>query len=1304
MEAAEGVAAVAQAKAAARSLDAYVPRLVVDWIAGDPQASTRWRAVDGTLVFADVSGFTPLSERLARKGRRGAEELTDVLNHVFGELLGIAGGHGGDLLKFGGDALLLLFTGDDHPRRAAVAAAEMQVALRTVGRIDTGSGEVRLRMSVGVHSGELLLFLVGATHRELLITGPGATETVRMEAAADAGEVLLSGPCTERLPSAWVGEAKEGGRLLRLNRASGSHPPDPQVSSTSPSSTEGVPACLRDHLQTAPPDGEHRQATLAFLQFKGLEVYLEAKGPDTVASALDDLLVACQSASARHDVTLLATDVDADGGKVLFAAGAPHARDNDDDRMLQALREVLDTPLALAVRAGVNRGSAFAVDVGSDDRRTYAVMGDPTNLAARVMGKAPMGGLVATEAVVERLRTDFELRRMEPFVVKGKSQPISAFEVGAVRGGRRTAVVSDRPLLGRQREIDRLDEAVAALTAGRGSRLAFVGEAGLGKSRLVERLLSVTADRPQLVVEGGQYAIHNPYFALRAPLRAWLGTSLDDPAEVVAERLQAETAAHAPHLGPWLALANPVLGIELVESAEVARLDPTFRRRRMGEVLHELLTASMAPAVLVVEDAHWLDDASADLLRPWIAAERADPWLVCLTRRDVAGGLDVGDDAGVDVHRLDPLSPEAARELLYQGAGDRPLSPSIVDALADRSAGNPLFLQELLAAAAETGTADDLPDRVEPLIAARIDRLAADDRRLLLTASVLGARFTGDHLGALLDEDVGRVGVRLGALDRFLESDPRGELRFRHALIREVSYNTLPFRRRRELHARAGAVLEAEPERPLALLSLHWFHAQEFAKAWATAIEAAEEAVRASAPVEATALYRRAVESARALRSVPAPDLARTYLALGTQAEIAGRYDEARAALREARLLSRDRPADAVSVMLKDGWVCERSKRYSAALRWYSRALRTLDDADPDDPHVVRLRGETLKAYGAARLRQGRFKEGIPWVEQAIEHLQRVDDRAGLAHAYYLMDWGLTDAGDAQGAEPWRARALPIYEELGDLAGQANVLNNLGVDAYYEGRWDDALDLYERSRIARAQVGDVVQMGTAANNIAEILSDQGRLDEAAVLFEEARRVWRGTNFPVGHGLAVSNLGRVAARAGRFEEADARYDEATRLFEEIGAGAFLLETEARRAERHVLAGEPAPALELADRVCSQYQRTGGATPVIAALAHRCAGAALAQQGDLAGARRRFDESLTIARAASADYEVALTLEARHRLAGAPDGDGVRAAEAIFERLGVVSTPDVPTSVCRGDQPLVREPGAPPRRSRRRRRRR
>lgn len=440
----------------------YLPRLAIEWAGSDP--STILRVVDGSLVFADVSGFTALSERLARKGRQGAEELTETLSRCFGDLLRVAYDAGGSLIKFGGDALLLLFDGDDHASRACASALGMRSTMAETGRVHTTVGDVRLRMSVGVHSGEVHLFRVGRSHRELVITGPAASAVVDMEGTAAAGEIVVSSATAAQVPSAFVGAPKGPGFLLRSVNVDVPAVPTP-APSASAGVAEAVPVALRDHLLDGAAESEHRHVSIAFVHFDNVDAVVAEQGPEALAAALDALVGDVQDAADEHGVTFLASDVDHDGGKLILVTGAPRAIDDGEGRMLRCLRRIADGPRLLPVRIGVNHGHVFVGAVGPPFRRTYTVMGDAVNLAARVMAKAAPGQVLATAAVVDGAATTFDAAPLEPFMVKGKREPVRAFAVGAA--GARRAETAALPLEGREAELLALS---AALERAQGPR------------------------------------------------------------------------------------------------------------------------------------------------------------------------------------------------------------------------------------------------------------------------------------------------------------------------------------------------------------------------------------------------------------------------------------------------------------------------------------------------------------------------------------------------------------------------------------------------------------------------------------------------------------------------------------------------------------------------------------------------------------------------------------------------------------------------------------------------------------------
>ncbi len=1256
----------------------YLPRILIQWLAEFPEET--YRRVDGSIAFVDISGFTRLSERLARRGNVGAEELADAIGTCFARLLGVAYGNDGGLIKFGGDALLLLFTGPDHPAKAARAAVGMCRALRDIGSTSSAAGRVTLRMSVGVHSGSFDFFLVGASHRELIVTGPAASETVLMESTADAGEIAVSAATAAALPAAVVGQAKGPGFLLRKEPGGLSKPRhDPEFSVPPEDLLQAIPTAIREQVLAGLNEPEHKRVTVAFIHFDGTDELIAGRGPAVAAEALAELLSDVQQVVDRHGICFLATDVDRDGGKVILTAGAPTASGDDEERMLLALREIVDKERALPVRVGVNRGHVFAGDIGPPYRRTYTVMGDAVNLAARLMAKAAPGQILTTDAVLQRSRTRFETVALEPFTVKGKSEPVDALALGRVAHAE--AVESDDrvPLVGREQEMTVLLSALGSTREGKGRLVEIIGEPGIGKSRLIEELRGHAHDINQVTLTCELYDSSTPYRPFRAPLRALYGIADDLDDASAARRLNAVVYSLAPNLAPWVSLLAIPLGIDVPATREVLDLDDEFRRERLERATCTLLVALLdAPTLWTLEDVHWMDEASTHLLRRLAADLAARPWLMCVTRRDVDEGFVAIPSPHVASLRPEPLDEAAAAALAEAVTEEMPLAPHELAALARRSGGNPFYLQELLAAARAAGSIEGLPDSVEALITARIDRLPPADRTLLKRVSVLGPTFTWRLAEAVAPEGVELDDFTWRRLEEFIGVDGIRGYRFRHALIRDAAYEGLPFRLRRRLHEAVGRQLESGAgdgaDDIAEILSLHFFHARRYERAWRYSRVAAERARGIYANVEAADFLERAIESARRDDCVAPQELGRVYEDLGDLRRRIGEFSRAADAYRTAAKTSSGDAIDRARLMLKQGRVRQAWGRFADAVRWIGKANRELEDLEGTE--AAGQRAQAAIAYASIRTNQRRHGDVIRLCVAAIGHAEIAGDKGVLANAYSLLESAFVNLGRWERAI-YGDRALELYQELGDLWGQGVVLNNLGVRAYWEGRWDDAVRFYDRGREAWEKIGDTVNAATGTANAGEILSDQGRLDEAERLLRKALRVWQAAGDRASVAFGLSTLGRLLCRRGDFEDAVQMLDEARTTAEAAGATADALEADVRKAECLLASGQPGRALEI-------VQQCGvGATDTdqMAATLLRVRGTALALTGKEAAAREALEESLRVARARKADFDVALTLRARAQVFGGDEGaaEDEEASRAILERLGVVFVRDAPAPV-------------------------
>jgi class 3 adenylate cyclase/tetratricopeptide (TPR) repeat protein len=1234
--------------------------------------------VNGTLVLLDVSGFTRLTERLSLRGREGAEELSELLDDVFSRLLAEAREEGADLLKWGGDALLLLLDGPAHVRRGARATALMHRALARSGHLDTSVGRVVLRCSTGVHAGPVDLVVGGdpSSHLELLVVGPSVSRVTALEREAGTGQVLLSRETARRLDAAHVGARHGSGHLLAgLPRPVRGRRRDSDARG-GPALGSVLPAQLREHLSQPAREPEHRTVTVAFLRFEGTDRLLADEGPSGLAEGLDRLLRAVQGASDAHGVSFHETDVDTDGGKIMLVAGAPRSTGEDTDRMLAAVRRAVDRGGHLRLRAGVARGRVFTGDLGPPDRRTYSVKGAAVNLAARLAALAAPGDVVVAKDVVDQARRSYVVTERVDRAVRGHRAPVATVGLVAVEDDPvRAAVLPPQAaglLVGRDADVTLLENHVRAAAGGRGGLVEVVGESGIGKTRLVEEVLHRAAGVEVLRCPGERGGAGTAYTPVRRLLRRLLEIPADASPTQAGARVEDVCSALAPALLPWLPLLGPVLDIDLPTTPEVEELDERFRPRRLEQLAAELLVGLRpGPVLLAVDDAHLADPATAGVLDRLAQYATDHPWLVLAAREPDADGW---TPSGAERVELGPLPPGAAVAMAELVATERPLPPSVVDTLVDRAGGHPLLLRELVRAVAAGAALDELPASVEDVVAADVDRLSAPERSLLRRAAVLGDEVPTELLAAMLDDPAELPSV-VARLAGYLLPSGEGRLRFRHSLLREAAYAGLPYRRRRELHARAAAVLETTTSlavRRPELLALHYYVAGRYERAWRYARLAGKRAAAGNAPGAAATAYARAAEAARRATGVPSSERAADLEALGDALFLTGRSAEAGRAYREAARAVRDVPLRTAGLALKEARVDQRRGHYAPALRRISLGLRALAGLDSRDARAARARLQVR--YAVCRVSQGRYPQARIRAGLAVDEATAAGELDALAQAHLVLHtvalWSAGPHGERHGET-----ALRLFEQIGDLGGQAHALNNLALRRLLEGRWPEALPMLARAAEMFRRVGDAADAANATYNQADVLVRQGRHDEAEPLLAEALRVARAVEDEELVALVLREQGRSRCRSGRVDEGMALLTEARARFVELGERHELVDCDVATAEAHLLAGRPQQASDLVAQALAVAAELGAAT--LLPSAHRVRAAALLARDDVVGARESLTAGLRLSESPDVGHErayllsVAARLERREAEIAADRLDAEVAA--TLDGLGVVSVP-------------------------------
>lgn len=532
-------------------------------------------------------------------------------------------------------------------------------------------------------------------------------------------------------------------------------------------------------------------------------------------------------------------------------------------------------------------------------------------------------------------------------------------------------------------------------------------------------------------------------------------------------------------------------------------------------------------------------------------------------------------------------------------------------------------------------------------------------------------------MAALFDLD---VRATLHRLQDHLVTEHDGRLRFRHRLVRDIAYTTLPFRRRQEIHASAAAAIsaataECDLDERAAVLALHYHRAQAWREAWQMGLRAGSFALSRYANAEAVQSYRRAIDAARRLPDVPATELADAWEWLAVAANATGSLAPAKAALREAARL---REGDAIArakLYHRQAGVAERAGKPHASLRWVLRGLREIGPSS--EPSARGLRAELLVLQAWARFNAGKVREAKRICGKAIEDARAGDNANALASALWVLD----SANIALG-HPALAihgdEAIALYETAGAIGEQAVLLNNLGAFAYQQGRWNEALSLYQRATAAFDRIGDAVFAVVSSCNVAEIFAYQGQLAAAEKQVEAALETSRALGLVYLEALAVRHLGRISLRRGDIAIAVEQLKAARATFVAVGVAPKILEVDVWLAEA-ALRQRRVDEAEILLKECLERAHQLEASEHLATI-HRLMGWAAAADGRLLDGWAALDESLAVARSAGAPFDVALTLEAMSAVAelGGPSVPPEAAAEreAILASLGIDATPPPP----------------------------
>ena len=639
--------------------------------------------------------------------------------------------------------------------------------------------------------------------------------------------------------------------------------------------------------------------TVLFADLKGSTELIEGLDPEEARRLLDPALHVMMDAVHRYEGTV--NQVLGDGIMALF--GAPVAHEDHAVRacyaalaMQAAMRRYAEEVrrshgLEMQARVGLNSGEVVVRSIGNDLHMDYSAVGQTTHLAARMEQLATPGSIRLTAATLRLAEGLVQVNALGPFPVKGLAEPVEVFElVGASTIRRRLQASAARGLtrfVGRQQELTALQQALEQAGAGHGQVVALVGEAGVGKSRLVYEFVHSHHTPGWLVLESASvsYGKATPYFPVIDVLKRYSHVEERDDTRTIRAKVTGQVLTLDPALQDTVPALLALLDA-VPEDSPFLTLDPPQRRQRTLDALKRVLLreSQEQPLLLVFEDLHWIDSETQALLNSLVESLPTSRLLLLVNYRpEYQHGW--GSKTYYTQLRLDPLPPVSADEFLQALLGDDPRLKPLTDLLIARTEGNPFFLEESVRTLAETGvlvgergayrlgqalSGIQVPATVQAVLAARIDRLPAEEKRLLQTAAVLGTEVPLPLLHAIADVPEAVLQRHLTALQsaEFLYETrlfPEHEYTFKHALTHEVAYGSLLLERRRVLHARIVEALEALAGERVAeqveRLAHHALRGEVWDKALAYCRQAGEKAMARSAHREAVGYFEQALSA-----------------------------------------------------------------------------------------------------------------------------------------------------------------------------------------------------------------------------------------------------------------------------------------------------------------------------------------------------------------------------------------------------------------------------------------------------------
>ncbi len=1241
-----------------QTLSIYVPPTIARQAFQNPhwQPGGSWRRFHAATAFADISGFTPLTEKLASGGVRGAEELTAILNQVFETLITTVESYGGHVVKFGGDALSLIWPCAPHETRPAVwqaieAAFAMQAAMARFAIVNTTQGQFALKMKIGISVGELLEVHAGGVFGrwEYVLAGAPMATMSCAENQAQAGEIVIDEtawqlveglelsmtnqtppPPTNGQPQIYAPPHIFGQLVVpgfyRITHLRGGTIPKPLISpewsaldlpaadKVAAILSSYIPGAIASLLESGHYDmlAELKPLTICFISFDGLDYSNDPQAGPRLSNFMRD----AQEIIYYYEGSVNKLAIGDKGSVLLVLFGAPPFFHEDDEIRAIACMLALCKVAArhqLKAHIGLAAGSVFSGPLGAPQRREYTVIGDTVNLAARLMQKAGDGQVWLDQSLYSQTNRFFEFDDLGQIQVKGKSESRHIYQALHEKEQDQKEAIATyllTELTGRDKELQIIDQLADKVWTNQSQILLLSGEAGVGKSRLATEIVRRWLERGGVPHSGDcvSYGRQTPYLPWRGILTTILGLSTRLSVEQRLRRVE-NSLSHLPppvsattyvNQNYWLQrapLLADMMGLEHEDTDLTYNLSEDLRRDNLFATIQAIVLeeARQRPTLILLEDIHWSDELSLDLAA-YLAPTITDyPLFLVLVHRPIGTPIPlpyqhlrgISSTTQLLVNELDP---EASIKLVQNKLAVKTIPPVLADLIRSKGQGNPFFIEELVNSLLGmavlkienqeciiSGDLDklEMPDTVQKVVLARIDRLPEEEKMTLKVAATIGRTFQRDLLetvhpwfttGSTLEEHLKHLQAE--DFTRREASESELDFLFKHVITQEVAYETMLYSQRQYLHATIGAALESrysgQENKVIDLLAYHYARSNDKHKALSYMHRAGQKALAGYANEAAITYFSEALHIARddidnvKVQYDLLTDRERAYNRLG---------DRAAQAEDLAQMKQLAQGQNHQERLLETG---NRQLQLATNLAEYNQAIDIAEVILKLSRRINKPIWEVriLTNLGITYWRQGDYSQTRECMLQALQNSDEAKDEQLRATSLNYLGLVHTQISEYEQARQDYQQALEIYQTIGEKGGEAGCANNLGLLESSLGRYEQAQKYYQQALAICHTAGDRLREGISLNTLGQVNTILGYHSEAQKQLEQSLVIRQSIGDRRGEAFCLHDLGYLYLASGQTQEAANTFQTACDLRHTLGETGNYIASLAAKGEAYL----------------------------------------------------------------------------------------------------------------------------------------